>query len=213
MKVQNIEYWKQDLGLIKPYKIAGQYTDKTENAFFRVDLSNGVHGIGSASPSERVCGESMSDTMAALEEASSRLKGCNMRAFHALRSEVRQTMIATPSACAAVDIALFDAFCKSLDISIGDFLGLRIKPLQTSVTIGIKEEHEVKEDLNAYLAEGFRVIKVKVGMDVEHDIETVRKIAEWGGERVQIRVDGNEGYSARDLELFVNGTEKLKMQG
>lgn len=212
MRIEKLQFWKQDLGLIKPYKIAGQYTDVSENAFFRIDLASGEMGIGSASPSVRVCGEDMPDTLAALENAASRLDGRRITCFHDVRQELLEHLSETPSAATAVDTALFDAFCKTLDVSILDFLGKRVEPLETSVTIGIKEEDEVKQDVEEYFGNGFRILKVKIGIDVEHDISIVRKISEWGKGQVRIRVDGNEGYTPNDLRRFLSGTQDVQLQ-
>jgi L-alanine-DL-glutamate epimerase-like enolase superfamily enzyme len=154
----------------------------------------------------------MQDTLAALEQAASRLDGRKITCFHSVRYELLELLHETPSAATAVDVALYDAFCKTLDVSVLDFLGKKIEPLETSVTIGIKEEDEVRKDVEEYFREGFRILKVKIGIDVDHDISIVRKISKWGKGQVRIRVDGNEGYSPNDLRRFLSGTHDVQLE-
>ena len=199
MRISTIKHWKQDLGLTRPYKIAGQMTTSSENAFFRIDLENGVTGIGSASPSERVCGESMTDTLAALDQAASRLESRDISVFGGVCDELSLLLKDTPAAAAAVNTALYDAFAKSHDLRIVDMLGLRCTPMPTSVTIGIKDDEEVRADLDEYIASGFNTVKVKIGIDPARDVAIIRKIREWGGSGIRIRVDGNEGYTKEQL--------------
>ena len=199
MRIEHISFWKQDLGLLRPYKIAGLITSVSENAFFKVTLANGKVGIGSASPSERVCKESMSDTLSALQLGAARLEHRDIGRFGAVCDELSALLAKTPGAAAAVNIALNDAYAQSHDIRIADMLGLRCDPLPTSVTIGIKSEDEVQEDLEEYMAQGFRIVKMKIGDELDRDIQIVRRVREWGGADLRIRVDANQGYSEDEL--------------
>jgi L-Ala-D/L-Glu epimerase / N-acetyl-D-glutamate racemase len=212
MEIKSCEIWKADLGLLRPYTIAGQTTSSTENAFVRIELNNGHWGIGSASPSERVCNESMDDTIAALEQSVDRIRGKSLEAFVALRHANAEELFETPAACAAIDMALHDAFCKSLDVRIVDFLGQKHTSLPTSITIGIKEEGGVKAELEEYLAKGFSIVKVKIGAEVERDIAILRKLREWGGGSLKIRVDANQGYSQNDLAQLIRDTREVGLE-
>jgi L-alanine-DL-glutamate epimerase-like enolase superfamily enzyme len=212
MQIKKVEFWKEDLGLLRPYTIAGQTTSSTENAFVRIELTNGISGIGSASPSERVCNESMADTMNALQQGADDLKGKSLDSFHALGADLAEKMHDTPAAHAAIDMAIFDAFCKSLDVRIVDFFGQKHSSMATSITIGIKEDKEVKADLDEYIANGFRIIKIKIGTNVERDIAILTKLREWGGKDIKIRVDANQGYSAMDLTRLIQDTRGVELE-
>jgi len=212
MQIKTCEIWKADLGLLRPYTIAGESTSSTENAFVRIELNNGHWGIGSAAPSERVCNESMEDTIAALEQGANSIRGRCLGEFEGLRFGIGEELNATPAARAAIDIALFDAFCKSLDVRVVDFLGQKHKSLPTSITIGIKEEQGVKADLEEFIAEGFRIVKIKIGADVERDISILRKLREWGGHDIKIRVDANQGYTQDNLTKLIHDTQGVGLE-
>ncbi|RLD18908.1 MAG: dipeptide epimerase [Bacteroidetes bacterium] len=212
MQIKNIEIWKADLGLTRPYSIAGESTSSTENAFLRIELTNGHWGIGSAAPSERVCNERMEDTMAGLEKGAERLKGKDVGAFEALKSAIAEELIDTPAARAAIDMALYDVFCKSLDVRVVDYLGQKHTSLPTSITIGIKEDQGVKADLEEFIAKGFSIVKIKIGTDVERDISILKKLREWGGSAIKIRVDANQGYSKIHLAELIQETRGVGLE-
>ncbi len=212
MQIKSCEIWKADLGLTRPYTIAGESTSSTENAFVRIELTNGHWGIGCASPSERVCNERMEDTLAALEKGAERLRGEYITNFEALKFSIGEELNDTPAARAAIDTALFDAFCKSLDVRIVDYLGQKHTSLPTSITIGIKEDQGVKADLEEYIAMGFSIVKIKIGTDVERDIAILRKLREWGGSSIKIRVDANQGYTQNNLTQLIQETRVVGLE-
>jgi L-alanine-DL-glutamate epimerase-like enolase superfamily enzyme len=93
-----------------------------------------------------------------------------------------------------------------------DFYGRKIKSLPTSVTIGIKSVAETLSDAIAYDQMGFTILKVKTGLDVEEDIERVSKLFEYFNNRLQIRVDANQGYSSLQLKQFIRSTKQFNIE-
>jgi L-alanine-DL-glutamate epimerase-like enolase superfamily enzyme len=70
----------------------------------------------------------------------------------------------------------------------------------------------VKETLEAareYLAEGFSILKVKTGLDVEADIERILRLNEEFKQAIHIRVDANQGYGLKELHRFYEKTSDL----
>jgi len=154
----------------------------------------------------------MDETVLAIENTVEALSGVDIGAFIGLKSRISNDLVSTPAANAAIDTALFDVFCKSLDVRIVDYLGQQHTSLPTSVTIGIKEEHGVKADLEEYLAKGFNIVKIKIGNDVDRDIAILRKLREWGGSGLKIRVDANQGYTKNDLLKLIHETQETGLE-
>lgn len=86
-----------------------------------------------------------------------------------------------PAARAALDIALYDAFTKYIGVPLVKYLGQKIKSLPTSNTIGIKNVEETLKEAKEYGERGFTVLKVKLGKDLEEDIERMVKLRETFG--------------------------------
>ncbi len=213
MKIKRIKVWKENLLLTKPYTIAVHTIDSAENAFVYIELENGVGGIGAASPAEFVTGENMDHTMLGLEQkAAELLLGKDIRTFQAIIRESNKQLWAQPAARAAIDIALHDAFTKNLGIPLLQYLGQVHKGLPTSVTIGIKSLEETLEEAAENVQKGFKVIKLKTGLDVEADVAIFAKLREKVGSEIKIRVDANQSYNADDLVQFVKRTQHLNVE-
>jgi o-succinylbenzoate synthase len=203
MKIKNVVAWSADLGNTKPYTIAFKTVDEVFNAFVEITLENGVTGIGAGNPSEYVVGETFAQCMEALQAKNLEfLIGKDIREFNQLTYEVWKRFPENPSARAAIDIALHDVFTKYLDVPLVKFLGQKIKKLPTSNTIGIKNVEETLKEAEDYKKRGFKVIKVKLGRDLEEDVERIIKLREKFGNTIGIRVDANQGYTREETIQF-----------
>jgi L-Ala-D/L-Glu epimerase len=213
MKIKNIRVWNADLGNKKPYTIAFKTVDEVRNAFVEITLDNGVTGIGSGNPSEYVVGENFNQTVEALQEKNlDFLVGRDIREFHQLTFEVWQKFPKNPAARAALDICLHDVFTKYLGVPLVKFLGQKIKTLPTSNTIGIKNVEETLKEAGEYIKSGFQVLKVKLGKDLEEDIERIVKLREKFGKEVVIRIDANQGYDVDKTIAFYQRTLPLDIE-
>jgi L-alanine-DL-glutamate epimerase-like enolase superfamily enzyme len=213
MKIKSIKSWAADLGNTKPYTIAFKTVDEVNNAFVEITLENGVTGIGAGNPSEYVTGEYFESCVDTLKENNiSFLVGRDIRELNQLTYEVWQKFPKNPAARAALDIALYDAFTKLLGVPLVKFLGQKIHSLPTSNTIGIKNVEETLKEAQEYGERGFTVLKVKLGIDLEEDIERMVKLREKFGKKFIIRIDANQGYTPEKTIEFYNRTQHLDIE-
>lgn len=212
-KIKTIQVWSADLGNTKPYTIAFKTIDEVFNAFVEITLDNGISGLGAGSPSEYVTGEHLRQTLETLQpENLEFLIGRDIREIHQLTFGVWQNFPTTPAARAALDIALYDAFTKYLDVPLVRYLGQKIRSLPTSNTIGIKNVEETLKEAEEYGRKGFKVLKVKLGKDPDEDIERVVKLRERFGKKFMIRIDANQGYSVEQTIRFYHQTKHLDIE-
>ncbi|HEY3406484.1 MAG TPA: dipeptide epimerase [Ohtaekwangia sp.] len=213
-KIKNISVWSADLVNTKPYTIAFKTIEEVKNAFVEITLDNGTTGIGAGNPSEFVVGESLEQSIEALEEKNLEfLIGRDIREFNQLLYEVWKKFPENPAARAALDIALHDVFTKYLDVPLVKFLGQKIKKLPTSNTIGIKNVEETLKEAEDYIKRGFKAIKVKVGKDLEEDVERLMKLREKIGNGIALRVDVNQGYTVHEtIELYGRTYDYLNIE-
>jgi L-alanine-DL-glutamate epimerase-like enolase superfamily enzyme len=213
MKIKNITVWSADLGNQRPYTIAFKTVDEVRNAFVEITLQNGITGIGSGNPSEYVVGENLTQCLTALEEKNIEfLIGRDIRELHQLTFEVWQKFPKNPSARAALDIALYDAFTKYLDIPLVRYFGQKIMSMPTSNTIGIKNVEETLKEADEFVGMGFSVLKVKLGKDPVEDIERMVKLREKYGNRIVLRIDANQGYTVLQTIDFYHKTKHLNIE-
>ena len=213
MKIKSVKTWLAQLPLTKPYTIAYKTIVDTEIVFLEIVLANGITGIGAANPFAEVVGETPAITLANLQtDFVQQLVGRDIRFFNQIIDEAVIQFPHLPGTVATIDIALHDAFCQLTGIPVVDLYGRKMNALPTSVTIGIKETSEMLEEAKANFKSGFKVIKIKTGLDVAQDIERVTKLHEHFGNKMLIRVDANQGYDLAQLQYFMNQTKSLSIE-
>ena len=213
MKIKSLRVYSRNLALTKPYTIALRTISDVENVFLEVELENGIVGIGAANPAPEVVGESPAETLVnAQSECFAQLVGRDIRHFKQCIYECRQQFPDLPGTQALLDIALHDAFGQYLGVPVAEFYGKKMHALPTSVTIGILPLSETLEAASDYLKLGFRIIKVKLGMDLEGDIERIFKLRERFGEKLLIRVDANQGYDLSELVQLMGTVAKTGVE-
>lgn len=213
MKIKSIQVWKADLVNTKPYTIAFKTVDEVLNVFVEITLADGTTGLGAGNPSEYVTGENLDHTLSVLSGNNlDFLVGRDIREIHQLNFESGQKIQKYPAARAAVDIALHDAFTKFLGIPLVKYLGQKFKSLPTSNTIGIKSVEETLKEAEEYGQRGFSILKVKLGKDLDEDLERIIKLRERFGRKFIIRIDANQGYTAEQTISFFKKTKELDVE-
>ena len=213
MKIKSIKTWLQPLPLTKPYTIAYKTISDTEIVFLEITLENGITGTGAANPFSAVVGETPSITLANLQtDFVQQLVGRDIRHFNQLIDEALLQFPQLPGTIAAIDIALHDAFCQLIGIAVVDLYGRKKQALLTSITIGIKDTAAMLEEAKENFSAGFKVIKIKTGLNVEEDIERVTRLTEQFGNKMLIRVDANQGYNLAQLKHFIQHTKQLSIE-
>lgn len=213
MKIKKIRAFTKDMGLKKPYTIAYEVNTEVLNAFLEIELENGMTGYGSAAASEYVFGEKIEDTISNLQsDAVQNWVGRDIRHF---RTIIAESMILFPKHSAtrtAIDISLHDVFGKYLGIPVVDFYGRRHRSLPTSITIGILGVEETIKEAREYKDKGFKVLKIKIGLNPEEDVERLIKLRETFGTYFKIRVDANQGYDPDQTIAFFKATKSLALE-
>ena len=213
MKIRRINTWVEHFELSRPYTIAFRTVDSVRNGIVRIETDDGSVGLGCASPERFVTGETWEACDAALAEPAQQwLVGRSVHELAALCRELRERFPGAPAARAAVDIALHDLWAKQLGVPLADALGRAHAALPTSITIGIKDASATVQEAGEYLQRGFKVLKVKLGHSLDDDLERLRRLRDFAGEAVLIRVDPNQGYSAGEVSRFIEETAGLGIE-
>ena len=211
MKIVSVHCSKEELPLTIPYTIAFKTFESTTILSIVFRLENGLIGIGSGSPAPSITGEDPETSFEQLKlVAEEYLVGKSILTFHHLFHSVAKPLGKFPAALCAIDIALYDAFTKLLEIPLVDFLGRNHFKLPTSITIGIKNFEETLEEAKERVSQGFKIIKLKIGGNLEADVSNYLKLKEELGKDILIRVDANQGYQLQDLLHFAKATYHQK---
>jgi O-succinylbenzoate synthase len=103
-----------------------------------------------------------------------------------------------PMAKAALEMAVLDAELRVAGLSLASYLGAVNERVPAGVSIGIMgSTSELLDGVGAYLAQGYRRIKLKI--QPGWDIDPVRAVRERFGDDVALQVDANAAYSRADI--------------
>jgi L-alanine-DL-glutamate epimerase-like enolase superfamily enzyme len=200
--------------LVEGYRIAGRHFTSADNILLKLVASDGHIGYGCGAPSEEVTGETPQETLRALQDALIPLaKEADGADTRAVMERAAAAVPAAPAARAALDMALLDLDARRAGMPLARFLGSSRTRLDTSITLGIeKDVPSALAHARRRVAEGFRILKIKVGEDWEFDLELVRALRKALGPRIVIRADGNEGYDERSAASFLRGAADLDLE-
>jgi L-alanine-DL-glutamate epimerase-like enolase superfamily enzyme len=115
----------------------------------------------------------------------------------AVRNVGRSGIAAT--AISAVDVALWDLKGRLLGVSLADLIGLSRPSIPAYASGGFTSQtlEELREQLGGWAAEGYTMVKMKVGRDPRADVGRVRAAREAIGAEVALVVDANGAYSRK----------------
>lgn len=92
--------------------------------------------------------------------------------------------------------ALLDLHARHLSIPVWELLGGKLRSsIPIAHSIGFLSLDAAVAEAAAVVREGVRAIKIKVGRELDQDVETVRAIRAEVGESIRLSVDANQSWS------------------
>lgn len=211
MRITSISMRKLNIKLNGTFKVAFAEIDYSENVLIKIETDEGVTGYGEAAPLAFVTGETADGVIAILEMLRPGLIGLNPLAVDDIHALLDSVAHGNSSAKCAVDLALYDIRGKVMGRPVYQLLGGGDGAVQSDVTVGIARPEEMAEHARHYVEEmGYRILKVKVGIDPDQDIEAITRIRDAVGAGICLRVDANQGYS---VSTAVAMLEKFRALG
>ncbi|MFM0718221.1 enolase C-terminal domain-like protein [Paraburkholderia strydomiana] len=99
-------------------------------------------------------------------------------------------------ACAGIDMAVWDAKAKSLNLPLVELLGGKARPLAAYDSHSMDGVELATSRARAAAESGYAAIKTKIGYQtLEEDVQVIRSIRDAVGPQVQIMVDYNQGLT------------------
>lgn len=173
------------------------------HAIVRVDTDAGIRGWGESpagitwgGADMRYYGESPESVELVIRNhLLPAIQGLDPRAPGVLHKAMDKAVKGHPYAKAALDIACYDIAGKAYGVPVYQLLGgMHRDRIEVAHSLGIMTVDRCVDEAVQAVEEGALTIKCKTGLDPVRDVEVVRRIREKVGDRIRIRVDGNEGY-------------------
>ena len=191
------------LQLIDPFGIAR--STRTEIDVVHINIDG---GLGESSPS-KYYGETIKTVTDNLDKVSDKIKP-DFEFIEDKIGEIKNLLPEnSPSTLAAIDMALYDIFCKKLNIPLYKFIGVDPdKCPKSSFTIGIDTMDIMLQKVDK--AAQYPVLKIKLGRDSSSDMKVMKAIREKTNKT--LRVDANGGWKYDEAVKCINHLADLEVE-
>jgi o-succinylbenzoate synthase len=209
MSITEIRCHRLTAPLHTPFVTALRRTEHLETTVVEVVDDDGVSGYGEAPQVWRVTGESLAGAEACLSgPLADVVRGRSPDDLRDLGAALLDAVVGNFGAKAAMDVALHDLAARQAGVSLAAFLGgsTGAQRVPTDVTVSAGEPDELAATATKRTAEGFTVLKLKVGTDAAHDVARVRAVREAAPE-ARIRVDANQGWTPDQAIAVIRAME------
>lgn len=205
--IERCEIYAVHLPLKEPFVISYDTYKYMPSVIVKLIADNGLVGYGEAVPDEHVTGETFYATFEVLKHillpAVKQENPFNLEKIHDIMNSV---IAGNPSAKAAIDIACYDLMGKHTKLPVYELLGGKFhESLSFAMVLSIDEPEIMAEKAQKAIEQGYSSLKLKVGRDIQSDVERIAAVRQKVGEKVPIRVDVNQGW-----ETFANALSVAK---
>ncbi len=217
MQITRVEVMPVELKLGLPYHTA--YHDEGEVhqtgiVFVRIETRLGDVAWGCAAFDPALTGETLPRVTRACQACADRARDLNPLNIEYALSELEILTQGTPSAQCAFDIAFHDLLGLAAGLPLHRLLGGYRDRIQTSITVSLSSVKETVELAQDRARQGFRILKIKGGVDPEEDVRRVKAVHD-ALPHITLRLDADGGYTvpqaldvARALEGYLEMLEQ-----
>lgn len=212
MKITEVRTHHVTAALHTPFVTALRRTSTAETLAVEIVSEDGSHGFGEAPQVWQVTGESVAGARACIEgPLAALITGRDASDHVGLLREVRGAVAGNHGAKAAIDIAVHDLVARQLGVPLVQLLGGTETSVTTDVTLPVGSVDELVNGASARVADGFNVLKIKVGTDPSADVHAVAAVRDAVGPSVKIRLDANQGWTERRAVQVIRALEDAQV--
>lgn len=199
MKITDIKLGHISVPLKRPFKTSLRTVNSVEDVVVRIETDTGHVGYGEAPPTGPITGDTTGAIIDAIEShIKKHLVGMDVDNMEEIMLKLGSSIVKNTSAKAAVDIAIYDLFGQLYNAPVYKLLGGYKKEIITDITISVNDPEEMARDSIEAINQGYKTLKVKVGLDSALDIKRMKAIRDAVGYDVDIRIDANQGWAPKE---------------
>ena len=212
MRIKSVELIVYSMKLSEPYEVAYNKFTQADNIFIRISTGS-IDGWGCIAPDPDVTGETIPDIYKkAMTLVPDLLIGEDFLRRALLMKKLKKQTPGLYSLWAGVDTALWDLLGKKAGLPVWKILGGYREKIQTSITIGICSINETMLKSEELIDDGWRILKIKGGTDVNSDIARLIELRKKYESKIRIRFDANQGYTPDEALHFIENTKDLHVE-
>jgi L-alanine-DL-glutamate epimerase-like enolase superfamily enzyme len=177
MQITKVDVTPIELNLKKPVQMAcAPDIHQVTAVFVRFDTSQGQSSWGCTVAHPCLTGEDPKDLIRVCQDCARKVPDLHPLNIEYSLAELTELVKDAPSALCAFDLAYHDLLGLVAGIPLYRLLGGYRNRIQTSATIPIAPVRESVERAQAWAKLGFRILKIKGGLDAIEDVQRVKAI-------------------------------------
>ncbi|MCW5579992.1 MAG: dipeptide epimerase [Luteimonas sp.] len=208
MKITDVRLGMVRVPLKTPFKTALRTVEAVEDVIVSIHTDTGHVGYGEAAATAVITGDTHGSIIEAVGKViAPRLIGEDIANLNRIVRLVQTALERNTSAKAAVEIAVYDLWAQLYDAPLYRMLGGGEPVVTTDITISVDHIDKMVSDSISAVDRGFESLKIKVGKDIGLDVERVKAIHAAVEGRALLRLDANQGWSAKQAVHAMHALE------
>ncbi|TDK28348.1 dipeptide epimerase [Luteimonas aestuarii] len=208
MKITEIRLGMLRVPLKTPFKTALRTVEAVEDIVVAIHTDTGHVGYGEAAATAVITGDTHGSIIEAIDRViAPRLVGQDIANLNHITRLIQTSLERNTSAKAAVEIAVYDLWGQLYEAPLYRMLGGGDPVVTTDITISVDYIDKMVADSISAVERGFESLKIKVGKDIGVDIERVKAIHAAVEGRALLRLDANQGWTAKQAVFAMHALE------
>jgi L-alanine-DL-glutamate epimerase-like enolase superfamily enzyme len=199
MQIERVEVTPVQLSLSKSFRSAKYLKPikRIEAVFIRAELVRDYGNAWGCAVLDPASGKTLEQIKQACQGCADRLREINPLNTQYALAELSPLMDGYPSVQCAMDMLLYDLLGLWSGLPLYRLLGGYRDRIKTSITLGIDEIPATVENARKHARTGFRILKLKGGLNPEQDVRRVKAVKRALPD-LTLRLDADQGYSVRE---------------
>jgi len=219
LNITEVRLFRVDLPLVEPFQHASSgFVNILQEVVAAVRTEAGVIGYGEVRGNcSYVTGDVPDRVVAVASVLAPLLIGEPIEEISPLLDRMERAIVGNPAAKALLDIALHDAAARTLGISVATLLGGKHRSrLATDHSVPFAPPDETAVMAKSGVREGYRIIKVRVGLGQEKDEARLTAVHEAidedpDGKEVTLSADANGAWEPKEAVKRLSRWERYRL--
>ncbi len=210
LEIRKVALYPLTVPLKATFSIATSTLSVIENLAVTVELADGSLGWGEVPILPQVTKEDQETARDILTREGALLEGKNAGSWRRIANELRERLPDHAAVRCGLEMAMIDALMHSWRIPLFRFFGGCSDNIITDITIPICPAAEAERLARQYKADGFSIIKTKMGHDTGSDLDRILAIKR-GFSDCRLILDANTGYTVEETLEVLSELRRAKI--
>ncbi|WP_447977492.1 dipeptide epimerase [Candidatus Nitrospira bockiana] len=208
-RITRIEVDRLDVPITDAFVVATGRLTTARNLIVRLTLDGGAVGYGEIAPFPEVGGSDRESCERAAAKLAAIAHGATATEYRRLGRLWSEATPEHPAVVCGFETALLDALCRTLALPLWALWGgADVRARETDITIPITTAERTVELAKDWYGRGFRLLKTKVGSDLDQDLRRLEMLHRQLPE-VAIIADANQGFTEAECRRFVQEARRI----